>query len=201
MARSSIERFREHGIRQMIFTYTQASEPLFPNYYLLPETEQVDYSGASQADEAHFRPTADRISQVFNEISFWGARKTADLMGVDVCAWGDEGLHPETFWLGFATAAGWIWHPGSPDPAEAKSSFYRLFYGRGATNIDRLYQLMSTQAEFWASSWEWGPSSVRPVLFGNSDGIRPIAPRDQVDLAAAVAGRRLSAPRLRLEQK
>jgi hexosaminidase len=172
--------FREHGIRQMIFTYTQASEPLFPNYYLLPETEQVDYAGASQADEAHFRPTADRISQMFNEISFWGARSTADMMGVDVCAWGDEGLHPETFWLGFATAAGWIWHPGSPDPAEAKSSFYRLFYGRGATNIDRIYQLMSTQAEFWASSWEWGPSSIRPVLFGDSDEIRPIAPRDQV---------------------
>jgi hexosaminidase len=171
--------FRERGIRQMIFTYTEASEPLFPNYYLLPESEQVNYSGASQADEAHFRPTADRISQAFHEISFWGARKTADMMGVDVCAWGDEGLHPETFWLGFASAAGWIWHPGSPDPAEAKSSFYRLFYGRGATNIDRVYQLMSTQAEFWASSWEWGPSSVRPVLFGNSDGIRPIAPRDQ----------------------
>jgi hypothetical protein len=171
--------FREHGIRQMIFTYTQAGEPLFPNYYLLPGTEQVNYSGASQADEAHFRPTADRISQMFNEISFWGARNTADMMGVDVCAWGDEGLHPETFWLGFATAAGWIWHPGSPDPAEAKSSFYRLFYGRGASNIERLYQLMSTQAAFWASSWEWGPSSIRPVLFGNSDGIRPIAPRDQ----------------------
>lgn len=101
-------------------------------------------------------------------------------MGVDVCAWGDEGLHPETFWLGFAAAAGWIWHPGSPDPEEAKASFYRLFYGRGAQNIGRLYQLMSTQAEFWASSWDWGPSSLRPVLFGDSDGIRPIAPRDQV---------------------
>ena len=172
--------FREHDIRQMIFTYTQASEPLFPNYYLLPESKQVNYSGVSQADEAHVRPAEDRISQVFNEISFWGARQVADLMGVDVCAWGDEGLHPETFWLGFATAAGWIWHPGSPNPEEAKSSFYRLFYGRGAQDIDRLYQLMSAQAQFWASSWDWGPSSIRPVLFGNSYGIRPIAPRDQV---------------------
>lgn len=172
--------FREHGIRQMIYTYMQASEPLFPNYYLLPETEQVNYSDVSQADEAHVRPAEDRISQVFNEISFWGARKVADLMGVDVCAWGDEGLHPETFWLGFATAAGWIWHPGSPDPAEAKSNFFHLFYGHDAENVDRLYQLMSTQAQFWAGSWDWGPSSIRPVLFGNSDGIRPIAPKDQV---------------------
>lgn len=172
--------FREHGIRQMIYAYSQASEPLFPNYYLLPGSEQVEYTGTSQADEAHFRPAQDRVSQLFNEISFWGARKVANLIGVDVCAWGDEGLHPETFWLGFASAAGWMWHPGSPDPSEAKSSFYRLFYGRGAENMDRLYQLMSTQSQFWESSWDWAPSSIRPVLFGNSDAIRPIAPRDQV---------------------
>lgn len=172
--------FRERGIRQMIFTYPEASEPLFPNYYLLPGDEQVTYSGSSQADEAHFRTSTDRVAQLYNEISFWGARKTANLMGVDVCAWGDEGLHPETFWLGFATAAAWIWHPGSPDPAEAKNSFYNLFYGRGADNMDRLYALMSTQAQFWASSWEWAPSSIRPILFGNSEGIRARAPRDQV---------------------
>jgi hexosaminidase len=172
--------FRRQQIRQMIFTYAQASEPLFPSYYLLPETEHVNYSGFSQSDEAHFRPTTDRITQLYNEISFWGARQTADLMGVDICAWADEGLHPETFWLGFATGAGWAWHPGSPDPAEAKSSFYRLFYGRGTDNIDRIYQLMSTQAQFWESSWDWAPSSIRPPLFGNSEGVHQIAPRDQV---------------------
>jgi hypothetical protein len=117
---------------------------------------------------------------MYNEISFWGARQTADLMGVDVCAWADSGLHPETFWLGFATSAGWIWHPGSPRPEQAKSSFYRLYYGRGADNMDRLYQLMSLQAQFWESSWEWGPSAARSILFGNSDAIFPRVPRDQV---------------------
>jgi hexosaminidase len=131
--------FDERGVRQMIFTYTQASEPLFPNYYLLPESEQVNSSGASQADEAHFRPTADPISQMFNEISFWGARNTADMMGLDVCAWRDEGLHPETLSVRICNR-GWMdLAPGSPDPAEAKSSPCRLFYGRAATNIDRLY--------------------------------------------------------------
>jgi hexosaminidase len=171
--------FKEHGIRQMIFTFTQGNEPLFPNYYLLPGSQQVNYRTMTQADEAHFRPQRDRIAEVFNEISFWGARKNADLMGVDVCAWGDDGLHPETFWLGFATAAGWIWHPGSPQPDEAKNSFYQLFYGKGAINMERLYQLMSTQAQFWDSSWEWAPSSARSILFGDSDAIRPIAPHDQ----------------------
>lgn len=172
--------FRKRGIRQMIFTYTQADEQLFPNYYLLPDADQVNYAGTSQADEAHFRPPRDRIAQMFNEISFWGARQSADLMGVDVCAWADTGLHPETFWLGFATSAGWVWHPGTPDPEQAKSSFYRLYYGRDTVNMDRVYQLMSDQAQFWESSWEWGPSAARSILFGNSDAIYARAPRDQV---------------------
>jgi hypothetical protein len=171
--------FRKRGIREMIFTYTQADEQLFPNYYLLPAVDEVNYAGTSQADEAHFRPPRDRVAQMFNEISFWGARQTSDLMGVDVCAWADVGNHPETFWLGFATSAGWMWHPGSPGPEEAKSSFYRLYYGRGTINMNRIYQLMSLQAQFWESSWEWGPSAARSILFGNSDAIFPRAPRDQ----------------------
>ena len=172
--------FRKQGIRQMIFTSTQADEQLFPNYYLLPGADQVNYAGISQPDSAHFRPPRDRVAQLYNEISFWGARQTADLMGADVCAWADSGLHPETFWLGFATGAAWIWHPGSPDPEQAKSSFYRLYYGRDTVNMDRVYQLMSLQAQFWESSWERGPSAARSILFGNSQGIFPRAPRDQV---------------------
>jgi hexosaminidase len=172
--------FRKQGIREMIFTYTQADEQLFPNYYLLPEADQVNYSGTSQADEAHFRPPRDRIDQMYHEISFWGARQTADLMGTDICAWADVGLHPETFWLGFAAGAGWIWRPGSPGPEQAKNSFYRLYYGDGALNMDRVYQLMSLQAQFWDTSWERGPSSARSILFGNSDAIFPRPPHDQV---------------------
>jgi len=171
--------FRAHNIRQMIFTYPQADEQLFPNYYLLPESEHVNYRPVTQADEAHFRPQRDRVAQMFNEISFSPARQNADLMGIDVCAWGDNGLHPETFWLGFATGAAWAWHPGSPNPEEAKSSFYQLFYGPGATDMDRLYQLMSTQAQFWDTSWEWAPSSARSILFGNSDEIKPRPAHDQ----------------------
>ena len=50
------------------------------------------------------------------------------------------------------------------------SSFYPLFYGPGASNMGRIYQLMSQQAQFWAGSWETVPSSRKP-LFGNSDQI------------------------------
>ena len=41
------------------------------------------------------------------------------------------------------------------------SSFYPLFYGPGATDMGRLYQLMSQQARFWEDSWETGPSNAR----------------------------------------
>ena len=92
-------------------------------------------------------------------------------MGVFVAGWADEGLHPETFWLGYATGPSWGWHPGSPTPDEAASSFYHLFYGQGAVNMSRVYQLMSTQAEFWSSTWDSQPSSARKPIFGNSNQV------------------------------
>ncbi len=75
----------------------------------------------------------------------------------------DEGPHPETYWLGYAVGASAAWHPGSPDPQELTHSFYTLFYGRGATQMGRLYQLMSTQAQFFASSWDSEPSGSAGV--------------------------------------
>ena len=51
------------------------------------------------------------------------------------------------------------------------SSFYKLFYGPGAVNMGRVYQLMSEQAEFWDDSWETVPSAARTPLFGNSDQV------------------------------
>jgi hexosaminidase len=163
--------FKAHGIKQMVFTYMQGNEDLFPNYYLLPPSGQFNYRLMTQADSAHYRPQRGRVSEMYHEISFWPARQDADLIGIDVCGWGDNGLHPETFWLGFATIAGWGWHPATPGPDEAMSSFYRLFYGYGAQGMGRVYQLMSTQAEFWTSSWDWAPSTARNPLFGNSRGL------------------------------
>jgi hexosaminidase len=152
--------FEAHGIKQMIFTSLEGAEPYFPNYYVLPSTELFNYVSIT-----------DRLADVYQTISFNSARQDANLTGVIVCGWGDEGLHPETFWLGYATGPAWGWHPGSPSPAEARSSFYHLFYGQGAQNMGRLYELVSTQAEFWDSSWDREPSSARKPIFGNSRGI------------------------------
>ena len=48
------------------------------------------------------------------------------------------------------------------------STFYSLFYGPEVVNMDRLYQLMSEQAQFWADSWDTTTSTARKPIWGNS---------------------------------
>jgi hypothetical protein len=165
--------FKAHGIREIVYTSTEGEEQLFPEYYPLPESERL-----------HPRPSdGRRVEEMADLINFTslGALSSmrpnspqahqADLMGVFIAGWADAGLHPETFWLGYATGPAGGWRPGSPGPEELMSSFYRLFYGPGATDMGRLYQLMSQQARFWEDSWETGPSSARTPIFGNSEGV------------------------------
>jgi hexosaminidase len=157
--------FRARGIRQIIYTNTLPDDPLFPFYYGMSPNEQMHSRGGIPPERAR---------QAFDEISYTMARQQADIMGAGVYAWADAGPHPETYWLGYAVAASAAWRPGSPDPQELTHSFYDLFYGQGATEMGRLYQLMSTQAQFFAGSWDSEPSG--PVMFGESYGIGPYTP-------------------------
>jgi len=156
--------FRARGIRQIIYTNSLPDDPLFPFYNVLSPKELLHSEEGAQ----------ERATQVFDEISYSMARKQADIMGVGVYAWADRGAHPETYWLGYAVGASAAWHPGSPDPHELTQSFYDLFYGGGATQMGRLYQLMSTQAQFFAGSWDSEPFG--PVVFGYSYGVGPFTP-------------------------
>ncbi len=153
--------FRRRGIRQMIYTSSEGEEKLFPAYYNLPPSKRL-HAGAAPAPP---------VANTFEKISYDTARKDADLIGAVNAGWGDMGLHPETFWLGYATASAAAWHPGAPDPDESAATFYPLYYGPSIVNMDRVYQLMSTQAEFWSDSWETEPSTTRKPIWGNSAGI------------------------------
>ncbi|MFN7995020.1 MAG: beta-N-acetylhexosaminidase [Bryobacteraceae bacterium] len=157
--------FRARGIRQMIYTNSLPDDPMFPFYSVL-----------SPKEELHPHAAEERATGVYNEISFPSARSEADIIGAGIYAWADLGPHPETYWLGYAVGASAMWHPASPDPHELTQSFYRLFYGRGASDMGRLYQLMSTQAQFWATSWDSEPSGKLPLIFGYSYGIGPFVP-------------------------
>ncbi|HSM76016.1 MAG TPA: beta-N-acetylhexosaminidase [Bryobacteraceae bacterium] len=191
--------FRERGLRQMIYTSSEGEEQLFPDYFILPAARRLhaDYSGTP------------RIAENFDKISFDTARRDSDLIGEVNAGWADMGLHPETFWLGYAASASAGWHPGVPDPRESMSVFYPLFYGPGASAMDRAYQLLSEQAQFWSDSWERTPSTSRKPIWGNSEGIfsppqpahdqtLPLPPAPSDDLSYGSSWSRENARRLEL---
>jgi hypothetical protein len=163
--------FRKQGIRQMIYSSTEGEERLLPEYFPLPASRRLHPD----------RPAARRVAETFQKISFDPARKYADLMGSINAGWADMGLHPETFWLGYATSAAAAWHPGTPEPAESMAAFYPLFYGHRVSQMDRVYQLMSGQTQFWSDSWETAPANARKPIWGNSNGPfeQPRPARDQ----------------------
>ena len=149
------------GIREMIYVSTQGEEPLFPNYYVLPDSDRVHPGNA---------PTP-RIEGGIRKIAADPARQSGDIMGAIVAAWADSGLHTETFWLGYAAIAAAAWNPAAPGARESMAAFYSLFYGPQAAGMDRIYELMSRQAQFYADSWETAPSTARKPILGNSAGI------------------------------
>ncbi len=153
--------FKAHGIRQMIYTSTEGEEPFFPDYFLLPPSRKI-HGG---------RGDGERVAGAVTDIATNAARRNAELSGMLVAGWGDMGLHPETFWLGYATIAAAGWNPGGPDPHEAMSTFYPLFYGPSVSNMDRVYQLMSVQSQVWNDSWERVDSRARKPIWGNSERI------------------------------
>jgi hexosaminidase len=169
--------FKARGIRQMtLASFGGYKERFFPNYYVRPSTESLP--GPAGGSYEPTPPGPGRVAEIFNHISFAGAaggnlfsstseRKYADLMGTFVAGWGDSGLHPETMWLGYVAGADASWHPGGGNPRELMTAFYRLFYGPGSSNMGRLYQLMSEQAQFWKDSWKVVASSSRPGLWGD----------------------------------
>ncbi len=158
--------FHQHGIRQMIFTSVEGAENLFPDYYILPQSERL-HRGKSN-DEFADNPGLPRVNDVMKKISFDSSRVNTSVIGEVNCGWADEGVNPETMWLGYvaSTAAGW--HPGAPSPSEVSSAFYSLFYGRKVVNMDRLYQLMSDQAQSWNDSWDAMESTARKPIWGSS---------------------------------
>lgn len=166
--------FKAHGIRQMVYTSTEGEAPLFPNYYLLPPAS-VLHPDREQESQGRVQEMIDLITDnlipsVSSMQSGHSSAGQADLMGVFIAGWADAGVHPETFWLGYATAPASAWNPC--DAAnELMNSFYRLFYGPGSVEMGRVYQLMSEQAEFWDDSWERVPSAARPPIWGDSEHI------------------------------
>jgi hypothetical protein len=152
--------YRAHGMRQMIYSSSEGEERLFPDYFILPDARRV---------HPHYSGTP-RVAGNIEKISFDTARRDANLIGEVNAGWADMGLHPETFWMGYAASGAAGWNPGGPDARETMGTFYPLFYGHHVEGMDRAYQLLSEQAQFWMDSWEQAPSTTRKPIWGNSEG-------------------------------
>jgi hypothetical protein len=176
--------FRSHGIRQMVYTFTEGEEEMFPQYYVAPAPDLLHRS--SDLRNGRVQDMVDSIS--FTSTSDLSSTRPGpahsnqgDLMGVFIAGWADAGLHPETFWLGYATgpAAGWNQHFTNAE--ELQASFFSVFYGAGADNMGRLYQLMSEGAQVWHDTWDTRASAARKPIWGDSYTIfdPPRPARDQ----------------------
>jgi hypothetical protein len=174
--------FKDHGIRHLVFTSAQGMEPLFPNYYKLPSSDTPTNTTLSDDEIAQGDLDNGRVSQILKAIKSSIDSGHADLMGTVVCGWADSGLNPETFWLGYAAGSAAAWNNQKLNTEDLSQRFLKSFYGEGETHMQRVYQLLSRQAEFWKISWNSESSKNRTPILGNSYGMfdTPHFVKDQV---------------------
>ncbi|MBL7734163.1 MAG: beta-N-acetylhexosaminidase [Chitinophagaceae bacterium] len=168
--------FKKQGIRQLVYASAQGMEPLFPTYYSYPPNKFIPADGESARlitdDEmAQGKTYPARVGAMLTRISKAVEAKKSDYLGTVIPAWGDSGLHPESFWLGYATGSAIGWNRQSVTGPELTNRFYHSFYGPDVTDIDRVYQLLSAQAQFWKNSWDTKPLMLRTPILGSSSGI------------------------------
>lgn len=163
--------YKSHGIRQFVYTATQGAEPVFPNYYPLHTKTAVMADGSDRS--------SGRVADMMREINNAFNENLSSFMGVVIAGWADAGLHPETFWLGYATATAAGWNSKNMTPADASARFMHAFYGPAQKDMDSVYHVLSEQAEFHTESWDWIASPWRPMIKGNSDSLFLQPERDQ----------------------
>lgn len=152
--------FKAHGIRSTAYLSLAGSERLFPDY-------------AVTAPDRMLHPRErmkEKVEALIGLARSEPLRKNNLLTGTIVAGWADMGLHPETFWLGYGAINAAGWNPRDTERNQAAADFYRLFYGPSAQNMDRIYRLLSTQAQFYADSWEIERTKFRSPTWGNSRG-------------------------------
>ena len=148
----------EMGMRQLAYTSMQGAEFLFPNH--LP-----NYANAG----GDMGPSSGRLQGAFEYIAkgrIWRGKP----IGVFAAAWGDSGLHSETFWLGWATVAAYGWKPGAPAVEQVVAEFMNLYYGPRVSEMVEIYRGMQSQAQFFERSWDKIVSRARAAGYGNSYG-------------------------------
>lgn len=149
----------ELGMRQLAYVSMQGAEYLFPNH--LPSS--LNTGGDSG-------PSVGRLRSAADAISFGSKAWKGKPIGTFGAAWGDSGLHNETFWLGWATVAEYGWTPGTPPVEQTVAEFMKIYYGPNVAEMTEVYRGLQTQARFFEKSWDRVVSKVRGPGYGNSYG-------------------------------
>ncbi len=144
----------EIGLRQLVYTSIQGGEYLFPNYW--------------SAVGSDFRSRQGRLQSVYQALSAGGGM--GNPTGVFGAAWGDSGLHSETFWLGWSAVAQYGWTRGTPSVEQHVEEYINSFYGPGLSDMVQVFQGLQRQARFFKESWDRVVSRARESGYGNSNG-------------------------------
>jgi hypothetical protein len=147
-----IEAQEKIGMRQLVYTSMQGGEFLIPNNW-----------GALGGD---FRSRQGRLWSTYRAL----APDIGNPIGVFGAAWGDSGLHNETFWMGWSTVAQYGWTHRTPEVEQHVVEFVEEYYGPDTTGIVEIYQGLQKQARFFENSWDTVVSRVRDSGYGNSYG-------------------------------
>ena len=118
----------------MIYTSTQGVEPYFPEYYNYPphKFEATDTSKTkliTDDEMAQGELGRGRVDGLLQTIAGSIAEKRASFMGSIVAGWGDSGLNPETFWLGYITGSAAGWNHENTTAKDLSDRFFTSFYG------------------------------------------------------------------------
>jgi hexosaminidase len=146
------------GMRQLAYTSMQGAEFLFPNHFA-----SIRNGGGDSG------PQVGRLESARRDISSGKVWKGKPI-GVFGAAWGDSGLHSETFWLGWGVVAAYGWKPDGPPTAQTTTEFMTFYYGPRISEMVETYRGLQAQTQFFESSWDKAVSKVRGPGYGNSYG-------------------------------
>ncbi|MEQ8552090.1 MAG: beta-N-acetylhexosaminidase [Cyclobacteriaceae bacterium] len=149
-----IDDMKKAGIKQFAYSSMQGNEMLFPNYY------PTFFRG---------RDIKGRLEDASKTVPKT-LKNDADLIGTFAAAWGDAGLHNETFWLGWATVNQYAWSIGQPVLEQSTADFMDAFYGYDSPDLVEAYVLLEEGARYYEDLWDNVISKERGPGYGSSRG-------------------------------
>ena len=82
------------------------------------------------------------------------AARSGSFKGMICTSWDDDGLHNQMWMMHFINAAACSWNGSQPSMDEFKKSFFTSYYGKPATSMEELFQLLNEGVYYYAGTME-----------------------------------------------